>query len=60
MFSSVTLFCQSGHWRLSFAIDTFLNMNVLNNDKMVHFLCQFLFSERFTGHIELHFIYELL
>ena len=31
-----------------------------NDDKMVHFLCQFLFSERFTGHIELHFIYELL
>ena len=35
-------------------------MNIFNNDKVVHFLCQFLFSERFTGHIELHFIYELL
>ena len=38
----------------------FAYMNILNNDKVVHFLCQFLFSERFTGHIELHFIYELL
>ena len=35
-------------------------MIMMNNDKMVHFLCQYLFSERFTGHIELHFIYELL